>query len=180
MDDLTNVTLDMLINIYKTSLDYLTNGPLTYSLTFKSSLESIHCIYIRMELQFTIFRLMLFHFVCFRHFLGKHFYSSVNFRYQCRATNHGEDKAEGELIIKDVTTIVSGPSDRTETMGDSIVMECQVVADPTVPLSVTWKKKNTIDLGQTGFEQNARVFQNENNSLVIKNLTFDDSGNKDN
>ena len=105
---------------------------------------------------------------------------SVNFRYQCRATNHGEDKAEGELIIKDVTTIVSGPSDRTETMGDSIVMECQVVADPTVPLSVTWKKKNTIDLGQTGFEQNARVFQNENNSLVIKNLTFDDSGNKDN
>ena len=76
MDDLTNVTLDMLINIYKTSLDYLTNGPrgpLTYNLTFKSSLESIHCIYLRMDLQFTIFRLMLFHFVCFRHSLGKHF-----------------------------------------------------------------------------------------------------------
>ena len=113
-------------------------------------------------------------------FTGKHFSYSVNFRYECRATNHGEDKAEGELIIKDVTTIVSGPSDRTETMGDSIVMECGVVADPTVPLTVTWKKKNTIDLGQTGFEQNARVFQDENNSLVIKNLTFDDSGNKDN
>ena len=46
MDDLTNVTLDMLINIYKTSLDYLTNGPLTYNLTFKSSLESIHCTYV--------------------------------------------------------------------------------------------------------------------------------------
>ena len=53
MDDLTSVTLDMLINIYKTSLDYLTNGPrgpLTYNLTFKSSLESIHCIYLRMDL----------------------------------------------------------------------------------------------------------------------------------
>ena len=53
MDDLTSVTLDNnIINIYKTSLDYLTNGPLTYNLTFKSSLESIHCIYLRMDLQF--------------------------------------------------------------------------------------------------------------------------------
>ena len=42
------------------------------------------------------------------------------------ARNHGEDSAEGELIVKSVTTIVAGPTDTTQTLGSTIRMECEV------------------------------------------------------
>ena len=84
--------------------------------------------------------------------------------------------AEGDLIVKSITTIVTGPRDRTETHDTSIVMECEVVADTSVELNVIWKKDNK-DLGQEGFEQNDRVYQDENNTLVLSNITQKDSGN---
>ena len=46
MDDLTNVTLDMLINIYKTSLDYLTNGPLREEFKKKKDWKEWHRTYL--------------------------------------------------------------------------------------------------------------------------------------
>ena len=98
-------------------------------------------------------------------------------RYKCVATNdQGEATAEGDLIVKSITTIVTGPRDRTETHDTSIVMECEVVADTSVELNVIWKKDNK-DLGQEGFEQNDRVYQDENNTLVLSNITQKDSGN---
>ena len=45
------------------------------------------------------------------------------------ARNHGEDSAEGELIVKSVTTIVAGPTDTTQTLGSTIRMECEVGRD---------------------------------------------------
>ena len=42
------------------------------------------------------------------------------FRYKCVARNQGEASAEGQLIVKSVTTIVRGPSDRTETLGSEV------------------------------------------------------------
>merc|ERR1711936_995717 len=95
--------------------------------------------------------------------------------YKCIATNHGEDAAEGTLTVKSITTIIDGPTDRKEEVFSSIEMKCEVVADMTVELSVMWKKNN-IDLGQPGFLRNERIYQEENHSLVLKNLTFDDSG----
>ena len=98
------------------------------------------------------------------------------FRYKCKAANHGEATAEGELIVKSVTTIVDGPLDRTEMVDTSISMDCGVVADTSLELSVSWKKDN-IDLGQPGFLEDERVYQDANHTLYINDLTFDDEGN---
>ena len=93
------------------------------------------------------------------------------FRYECRAKSiSGEDTAAGELEIKSHTTIIDGPKDVTETVEDTIVMKCEVVADLSLEMDVTWKKDNL------DFEENARIQQNDDHSLTIKNLTFDDSG----
>ena len=68
------------------------------------------------------------------------------------------------------TTIIDGPKDVTETVEDTIVMKCEVVADTNLEMDVTWKKDNL------DFEENSRIQQNEDYSLTIRNLTFDDSG----
>ena len=60
-------------------------------------------------------------------------------------------------------------------MFSSIEMKCDVVADMTIELGVTWKKDNT-DFGQLGFPSDERVYQDQNQSLVLKNLAFSDSG----
>ena len=54
-------------------------------------------------------------------------------------------------------------------------MPCTVVSDLSETLTVLWKKNN-VDLGQVGFPRTERISQDENYSLVIKNLTFNDSG----
>ena len=92
-------------------------------------------------------------------------------RYECRAKSiSGEDTAAGELEIKSFTIIIDGPKNLTETVENTIVMKCEVVADLGVDIEVTWKKDNL------DFEENARIQQNDDHSLTIKNLTFDDSG----
>ena len=92
-------------------------------------------------------------------------------RYECRATSiSGEDTAAGDLEIKSITTIIEGPKDVTETVEDTIVMKCEVVAGGGLDLDVTWKKDNL------DFKENARIQQNDDHSLTIRNLTFDDSG----
>ena len=58
----------------------------------------------------------------------------------------------------------------TETVEDTIVMKCEVVADLSLEMDVTWKKDNL------DFEENDRIQQNDDHSLTIQNLTFDDSG----
>ena len=97
-------------------------------------------------------------------------------RYECTAKSvNGEDTAAGQLIVKSKTTIIDGPVDRTETLDETIVMRCEVVADLSLDLDVTWKKDN-LDFGQPGFEKNERIHQDGDHSLTIKNLTFEDSG----
>ena len=93
-------------------------------------------------------------------------------RYECRAKSiSGEDTAAGELEIKSITKIIiDGPKDLTETVENTIVMNCEVVADLGVDIDVTWKKDNL------DFEENSRIQQDDDHSLTIKNLTFDDSG----
>ena len=51
-------------------------------------------------------------------------------------------------------------------------MECEVVADTSVSLSVTWKKDN-VDLGGDSGE---RITVDANNTLVIRMVNFQDEG----
>ena len=51
-------------------------------------------------------------------------------------------------------------------------MECEVVADTSVSLSVTWKKDN-VDLGGDSRE---RITVDANNTLVIRMVNFQDEG----
>ena len=92
-------------------------------------------------------------------------------RYECLAkSNSGEATAAGDLEIKSVTTIVNGPKDVTETVEDTIVMKCDVVANSDLDLKVSWKKDN-LDIAL-----NDRIQQNADYSLTIQNLNFTDSG----
>lgn len=95
--------------------------------------------------------------------------------YECTATNHGQVRATARLTVKSKTEIIEGPSDQEATVFTSLKMPCAVVSDLSENLTVLWKKEN-IDLGQVGFPETERISQDENYSLFIKNLTFDDSG----
>ena len=93
--------------------------------------------------------------------------------YTCRVTNHGEDSAEVTMIVRAVTSIIAGPDDRTEPVFSSIIFPCKVVTDITVGnLSVTWKKDN-ISIDNNWDE---RVYQDRDDSLVLNNISFTDSG----
>merc|ERR1712106_494062 len=54
-------------------------------------------------------------------------------------------------------------------------MNCRVIADVSQKLTIGWKKNN-LDIGQEGFADSDRMHVDENNALIIKNLTFSDSG----
>lgn len=96
--------------------------------------------------------------------------------YTCTATNHGSDSVSTNLEVKDKTTILKGPEDRTEPVLTSLLeMPCEVVADVSLDLIVNWKKNN-IDLGQPGFPLDERIYQAGNHSLFIHNLKFGDAG----
>ena len=99
------------------------------------------------------------------------------------ARNQAEDSAEGQLIVKSVATIVRGPSDRTETIGSEVShhyhyhyyhyhyhqvrMECEVVADTSVSLRVTWKKDNE-DLGSGASGERITVDSDSAQSSILQ------------
>ena len=93
--------------------------------------------------------------------------------YRCTARNHGEDSVSGSLTVTSVPTIVDGPSDRQVVIFSSIMIPCTVL--PSLHITVSWKKNN-IDLGREGFEDNDRISVDSDNALHIKNLSFTDSG----
>merc|ERR1712013_663229 len=93
--------------------------------------------------------------------------------YTCRATNHGEDSAEVTMIVRAITSIIAGPDDRTESVFSSLIFPCKVVTDITVGnLSVTWMKDN-VSIDNNWDE---KVYQDKEDSLVLNNISFTDSG----
>ena len=100
--------------------------------------------------------------------------------YSCTATNHGTDTVEGRLVVQDKTEIIHGPTDKTVPVQQKVLeMECEVVADQSQGqvLTVNWKKDGK-DLGSAGFPETERVHhEKSNNSLILRDLAFSDSGN---
>ncbi|XP_039403088.1 contactin-4 isoform X2 [Mauremys reevesii] len=59
--------------------------------------------------------------------------------YSCIATNHfGTASSTGSLVVKDPTRVVVPPSSTDVTVGESIVLPCQVSHDHSLDIMFTW------------------------------------------
>jgi len=95
--------------------------------------------------------------------------------YSCVASNQGEARRTGSLVVKSKTEIIDGPRAQTVQVFEAAVMNCSVVSDLSEKLTVVWKKNN-VDLGQSVYSEENRVFQDQNYNLNIKNATLSDEG----
>jgi hypothetical protein len=93
--------------------------------------------------------------------------------YTCVASNQGEARRTGSLVVKSKTEIINGPRAQTIRVFESTVMNCSVVSDLSEKLTVVWKKNN-VDLGNVDLGE--RVFQDENYNLKLNNVSLSDEG----
>uniref|UniRef100_A0A8C0QF10 Contactin 6 n=1 Tax=Canis lupus familiaris TaxID=9615 RepID=A0A8C0QF10_CANLF len=98
--------------------------------------------------------------------------------YTCIATNQfGVAKNTGSLVVKERTVITIPPSKMDVTVGESIVLPCQVSHDPSIEVVFIWSfNGDVIDLkkGVTHFE---RIGGEESvGDLMIRNIQLNHSG----
>ncbi|KAM6169811.1 contactin-6 isoform 2-T2 [Rhynchocyon petersi] len=97
--------------------------------------------------------------------------------YTCIATNQfGIAKSTGSLIVKERTIITMPPYKMDVTVGESVVLPCQVSHDPAIEVLFVWSfNGNVIDLkkGITHFE---RIGGESVGDLMIRNIQLSHSG----
>ncbi|KAM8926258.1 contactin-6 isoform 3-T3 [Lycaon pictus] len=97
--------------------------------------------------------------------------------YTCIATNQfGVAKNTGSLVVKEKTVITIPPSKMDVTVGESIVLPCQVSHDPSIEVVFIWSfNGDVIDLkkGVTHFE---RIGGESVGDLMIRNIQLNHSG----
>ncbi|KAM9592905.1 contactin-6 isoform 4-T4 [Trichechus inunguis] len=97
--------------------------------------------------------------------------------YTCIATNQfGIAKSTGSLVVKERTVITTPPSKMEVTVGESIVLPCQVSHDPSIEVVFVWSfNGDIIDLkkGITHFE---RIGGESVGDLMIRNIQLNHSG----
>ncbi|XP_035886136.1 LOW QUALITY PROTEIN: contactin-6 [Phyllostomus discolor] len=97
--------------------------------------------------------------------------------YTCVATNQfGSAKNTGSLVVKERTTITVPPPPTDVTVGESIVLPCQVSRDPSVDVAFVWSfNGHAIDLGE-GEPHFERVGGDSVGDLMIRNIQLRHSG----
>ncbi|XP_010128514.1 PREDICTED: contactin-6-like, partial [Chlamydotis macqueenii] len=97
--------------------------------------------------------------------------------YTCIATNQfGVARNSGNLIVKERTVITVPPSNMDVTVGESIVLPCQVSHDPSVDVVFTWSfNGNTIDFNR-GIPNFERIGRESAGDLMIRNIQLHHSG----
>ncbi|XP_064012245.1 contactin-6 isoform X2 [Pogoniulus pusillus] len=97
--------------------------------------------------------------------------------YTCIATNQfGTARNSGNLIVKERTVITVPPSDMDATVGESIVLPCQVSHDPSVDVVFTWAfNGNRIDFTR-GIHHFERIGRESVGDLMIRNIHLHHSG----
>ncbi|KFQ66620.1 Contactin-6, partial [Pelecanus crispus] len=97
--------------------------------------------------------------------------------YTCVATNQfGVAKNSGNLIVKERTVITTPPSNMDVTVGESIVLPCQVSHDPSIHVVFTWSfNGNTIDFNR-GIHHFERIGRESVGDLMIRNIQLHHSG----
>ncbi|XP_053456419.1 contactin-6 isoform X1 [Nycticebus coucang] len=97
--------------------------------------------------------------------------------YTCIATNQfGIAKNTGSLIVKERTVITIPPSKMDVTVGESIVLPCQVSHDPTIEVMFVWSfNGDVIDL-KKGVAHFERIGGESVGDLMIRNIQLNHSG----
>uniref|UniRef100_A0A8D0EQJ2 Contactin 3 n=1 Tax=Strix occidentalis caurina TaxID=311401 RepID=A0A8D0EQJ2_STROC len=97
--------------------------------------------------------------------------------YTCLATNQfGTASGTTNLIVTEPTRITLAPSNMDVTVGESVVLPCQVQHDPILDISFTWYFNGTL----TNFKKDASHFEKVGGSasgdLMIRNIQLKHSG----
>ncbi|XP_039932074.1 contactin-6 isoform X2 [Hirundo rustica] len=97
--------------------------------------------------------------------------------YTCVATNQfGTARNSGNLIVKERTVITIPPSDTDATVGESIVLPCQVSHDPSLDVVFSWSfNGQRIDLSR-GIHHFERIGRGSSGDLMIRNIQLHHSG----
>uniref|UniRef100_A0A8C5KKF8 Contactin 6 n=1 Tax=Jaculus jaculus TaxID=51337 RepID=A0A8C5KKF8_JACJA len=97
--------------------------------------------------------------------------------YTCIATNQfGSAKSSGNLIVKERTVITVPPSRMDVTVGESIVLPCQVSHDPSMEVMFVWSfNGEVIDL-KKGVAHFERIGGESVGDLMIRNIQLSHSG----
>uniref|UniRef100_U3KGC1 Contactin 6 n=1 Tax=Ficedula albicollis TaxID=59894 RepID=U3KGC1_FICAL len=97
--------------------------------------------------------------------------------YTCVATNQfGTARNSGNLIVKGRTVITLAPSDTDATVGESIVLPCQVSHDPSLAVLFSWAfNGQSIDLSR-GLHHFERIGRGSAGDLMIRNIQLHHSG----
>ncbi|XP_026860814.2 contactin-4 isoform X2 [Electrophorus electricus] len=97
--------------------------------------------------------------------------------YTCEAHNQfGEASSTGMLMVKEATVIMTLPSTLDVTVGESIVLPCQVAHDPSLELKFTWFfNEQLIHFGNHGgyFE---KVGGRSSGDIMIRNIQMRHAG----
>uniref|UniRef100_A0A8C8BNB3 Contactin 6 n=1 Tax=Otus sunia TaxID=257818 RepID=A0A8C8BNB3_9STRI len=97
--------------------------------------------------------------------------------YTCIATNQfGVARNSGNLIVKERTVITIPPSNMDVTVGESIVLPCQVSHDPSIDVVFTWSfNGNRIDFNRE-IHHFERIGRESVGDLMIRNIQLHHSG----
>ncbi|XP_068940175.1 contactin-6 [Petaurus breviceps papuanus] len=97
--------------------------------------------------------------------------------YTCIATNQfGVAKTSGKLVIKERTIITVPPSQMDVTVGESIVLPCQVFHDPSVDVVFTWSFNGHVIDFQRGVPHFKRIGGESVGDLMIREIQLNHSG----
>ncbi|KAB0393845.1 hypothetical protein E2I00_018902 [Balaenoptera physalus] len=97
--------------------------------------------------------------------------------YTCIATNQfGVAKNTGSLVVKERTVITVPPSKMDVTVGESVVLPCQVSHDPSIEVVFVWSfNGDVIDL-KKGVAHFERIGGESVGDLMIRNIQLNHSG----
>ncbi|KAA0712791.1 Contactin-3 Brain-derived immunoglobulin superfamily protein 1 [Triplophysa tibetana] len=97
--------------------------------------------------------------------------------YTCVAKNQfGTASTTGKLVITEPTRISQGPSSTEITVGESIVLPCQVTADPALDVAFSWAfNGQPIDFNQDA-DHFERVGGSFSGDLMIRNIQLNHGG----
>ncbi|KAM9680322.1 contactin-4 isoform 3-T3 [Dama dama] len=98
--------------------------------------------------------------------------------YTCIATNHfGTASSSGNLVVKDPTKVMVPPSSMDVTVGESIVLPCQVTHDHSLNIIFTWSfNGRLIDFDRDGDHFERVGGQDSAGDLMIRNIQLKHAG----